>query len=131
MQQELRVIKLELPVYYNTGKTTVLFGMNWSRNAHFHILNKSKKHYHKIVADKLSEFEKIDGKFKVRYVYFYKNSSSDAPNVVSQIEKVFLDAIQEIGLVENDNVKFHTAASWKVGGEDKINPRVEIILYKD
>lgn len=124
------MIKLTLPVYLYINKSTVLYSSNWARNAHFHFLNKAKKHYHELVASRLTEFEPIKGKFACRYTYYYKNSASDAPNVVSQIEKALLDSMQIIGLVENDNVKFHTHASWRVGGQDKENPRMEIEIYE-
>ena len=122
------MISLELPVYYNTGKKTVMVGLNVTRNMHYHNLNKLKRHYHEIVASKLKEFEPIVGEYMVTYTYYYKNVSSDGSNVVSQIEKYLLDAIQDIGLVENDNVKFHIGSSWKVGGKDRENPRVEVSI---
>ena len=120
------MITLSLPIYFNTGKSVVLIGSNWSRNAHFYMLNKAKKHYHKLVADRLKEFEPIVGQYIVAYTYYYKNVSSDGSNVISQIEKYFLDGIQEIGLVENDSVKYHIGSTWKVGGQDKEDPRVDI-----
>jgi len=123
------MIKLTLPVYFNTGSKTVLVGMNWSRNAHYHILNKVKKSYHEMVATRLSEFEKIDSKFTIKYTYFYKNSASDGGNVIAQIEKYLLDGMVSIGLVENDNVKYHIGSSWKVGEKDTAFPRVEIEIY--
>lgn len=124
------MIKIELPVYYAiSSKKTILVGANFARSkAHYFTLNKLKQHYHKLVADKLSEFEPISGQFKVKYVYYYKNSSSDGSNVVSQIEKYLLDAIQDIGLVENDNVKYHIGSSWEVGFQDKENPRMEVYI---
>ena len=122
------MIKIELPVYYNTGKKTVLVSSNFTRNAHYHILNKLKQHYHKLVADRLKEFETIKGQYRVSYVYYYKNSASDGSNVVSGIEKYLLDAIQEIGLVTNDNVQYHIGSKWDVGGQDKDNPRMEVCI---
>jgi hypothetical protein len=122
------MVRLSLPIYYTYGKKTVLYSSNWSRNANFHILNKSKVHYEILVSDKLRELEPIQGKFRVRYTYWYKNKASDGSNVVSQIEKAFLDAIQKIGLVKNDNVMFHYGSCWRVGGIDKENPRMDIEL---
>lgn len=121
-----KMIKFALPIYFRNGSKDVLVGANSFRNMHFHLKNKLKKHYHKLVADKLSEFESINGQFKTRYTYYYKNPSSDASNVVSQIEKFMLDALIEINLVANDNVKYHIGSSWKVGGQDKEFPRIEI-----
>ena len=125
------MVRLSLPVYYNIGKKVVLYSSNWSRNAHFHILNKSKVYYEKLVADKLNEFEQIKGKYRVRYTYWYKNKASDGSNVVSQIEKALLDSLQTIGLVKNDNVQFHMGSCWKVGGLDKENPRVDIEIIAE
>ena len=122
------MVRLTLPVYYNTGKSTVLYSSNFLRNAHYHILNKAKKHYHSLVADKLKEFEPIAGKYIVTYVYYYKNKASDASNVVSGIEKALLDSLQEIGLVTNDNVQYHIGSRWDIGGLDKDNPRMEITI---
>ena len=122
------MIKLELPIYYSYGDKTVLVNLNWSRNAHYHILNKAKKHYHKLVADRLKEFEPIAGQYRVSYVYYYKNKASDGGNVAAQIEKYILDALQEMGLVENDNVTFHIGSRWDIGGLDKENPRMEITI---
>ena len=126
-------IKLELPVYFNITKDKkVLVGSNFARSkAHYHTLNKVKRYYSDLVADKLKEFEPIGGQFKVRYTYFYKNPLTDGSNVVSQIDKYLLDAIQEIGLVVNDNVKYNIGASWSVGGQDKENPRVEVEIYDE
>jgi hypothetical protein len=81
------------------------------------------------VSNLLKEFEPIAGQFKTRYTYYYKNPSSDASNVVTQIEKFMLDALIEINVIDNDNVKCHIGSSWKVGGCDKYFPRVEIQIY--
>ena len=124
------MITLSLPIYFNTGKKTILVGTNVTRNLHFFMLNKLKKHYHKLVADRLKEFEPIIGEYIVAYTYYYKNISSDGSNVISQIEKYFLDGIQEIGLVENDNVRFHIGSTWKVGHQDRDNPRVDISVKR-
>jgi hypothetical protein len=120
------LVRLSLPIYYTYGKKTVLYSSNWSRNAHFHILNESKVHYEKLVSDKLSQLDPIEGRYRVRYTYWYKNKASDGSNVVSQIEKALLDSLQKIGLVENDNVQYHIGSCWRVGGLDKDNPRIDI-----
>jgi hypothetical protein len=122
------MVRLSLPIYYTYGNNTVLYSINWNRNAHHHEINKAKVYFETLVSDKLKELEPIQGKFRVRYTYWYKNKLSDGSNVVCQIEKAFLDAIQKIGLVENDNVMFHCGSCWRVGGLDKENPRMDIEL---
>lgn len=126
--------KLELPIYYTQkfktkkGKT-FLVGMNWYRNAHYFIQNEVKKHYHDLVVLALSDF-KGDSlvSYRVKYKLYYKNPSSDLMNVVSLTDKFFNDAIQELGLVKNDNVKFYKKCFIEVVGQDRENPRVEIEL---
>jgi hypothetical protein len=122
------MVTLSLPVYYSYGKKTVLYSSNWGRNANFHILNKSKRYYEDLILRELDGLEPIQGRFRVRYTYWYKSQVSDGANVVSMIEKVFLDAIQKLGLVKNDNVMFHYGSCWRAGGCDKKDPRVEIEL---
>jgi dUTP diphosphatase len=74
----------------------------------------------------LSNKEKIKGSYQVRYKYFYKNDNSDLKNVTSVIDKFFNDALQKLGIVENDNVKYFKESIDRVGGMDKKNPRIEI-----
>ena len=126
--------KFELPIYYKieykTKKDkTVLVGMNYYRNCHYHLKNKMKSHYSDLVRSLLSDFtgDRLTS-YRVKYKLFYKTASSDLMNVVSIIDKFVNDAFQEIGLVENDNVKFYKKCFAEVGGQDKDDPRIEIIL---
>lgn len=124
--------KLELPIYYTkhfkTKKDkTFLVGLNWYRNAHYFIQNEVKKYYHELVSLALRDFV-VDTltSYRVKYRLYYKNPSSDLMNVVSIIDKFLNDAIQDLGLVKNDNVKFYKKCFIEVVKQDKDNPRVEI-----
>lgn len=44
------------------------------------------------------------------------------------MEKYILDALQELNIVKQDNVKYHYGTIWSIGGQDTSNPRVEITL---
>ena len=122
------VIRLELPIYWNvTKKKRKFIGMNWYQSADKHEINRVKKEYHKLIESKLiGNKEKIKGCYQVRYKYFYKNDNSDLRNITSVIDKFFNDALQELGIVKNDNVKYFKESIDRVGGMDKKNPRVEI-----
>ena len=101
--------------------------MNWYQRANGFQINEVKKAYHELIRLKLlSNKEKIKGSYQVRYKYFYKNDNSDLKNVTSVIDKFFNDALQELGIVKNDNVKYFKESIDRVGGMDKKNPRVEI-----
>ena len=125
---------LTLPIYWTkVFKTkpdkTVLCGMNWYRDAHYHEKNKVKKEFSELVYKQLgAEFPPIAGGYTMHYDLFYKNPNCDGANIVAFSEKVVLDAIQEINIVTNDNVKYHKGSTWSVADQDKENPRVEITI---
>ena len=143
-----KVIKLSLPVYYTVERkrtkiikyktkkgvektrekkdTVHLVGQNWFRNIHHHLKNTIKQKYHELVANAVVGQDKIEGKFRTYYTYYYKSKSSDATNVIPQIEKFALDGLIEAGMIEEDNVLFNIGSDgWDVC-EDKLNPRIEI-----
>lgn len=123
---------LTLPIYWTDTKksssTTHLVGMNFYRNCHFHIKAKIKRDFHELVLNQSFSLIKIPAQFKVHYDLFYKSPVCDGSNIISLIEKFFLDALQEAGVITNDNVNFHVGSSWSIHSQDKLNPRVEITL---
>ena len=133
--ESMRRYVFTLPIYYEiefkTKKNkTVLVGANWFRNIHFHLKNKVKQHYHKLVAEQLESFsedKKIE-QFKTHYKLYYKTSSCDMTNISSLIEKFVLDGFKEFGLIIDDNVKYHLSSKVEVVEQDKKNPRIEIIV---
>lgn len=123
-------MEITLPIYWVNEKkskksTTHLVGMNFYRNAHYHIQNKMKKDFSELVKNQLTP-DKTFTTFKVTYKLYYKNPSCDGSNIIALMEKFMLDAIQELGVVENDNIKYHLGSTWQVIDQDKGNPRCEI-----
>jgi hypothetical protein len=126
---------IELPIYwtqhYKTKKDkTVLVGMNWYRNAHYHSQNKMKQDFHELVAKQVGDFS-CDGKFKLAIEIYYKNSNCDGANIAALIEKFILDALQEDKVIINDNVQYHMGSSWKIVEQDKDNPRSLITIITE
>jgi hypothetical protein len=124
--------KIVLPIYwtkqFKTKKDkTVLTSLNWFRNAHYHDQNNMKKHYHSLVASQLGGIE-VPQKYLLDMQLYYKNPSCDGSNIVALIEKFVLDALQEFGVVINDNVRYHVGSTWRVTAQDKNNPRCEISI---
>lgn len=113
------------------GKT-ILTNMNWYRNAHHIEQNAVKKIYFNLIQNQFRDMEinrmLVDIKYEVHYKLYYKSSVCDMPNITSMMSKFLNDAIQELGLVKNDNVKFLIREVHEVGGEDKKNPRCEIVI---
>ena len=127
------MISLELPIYYTFTKKTkkdnkVLVGMNWYRNTHFRNSNQVKQHYHKLIYSKVTQSQKLKDKYMVSYMLYPSNSSCDLMNVVSVIDKFLNDALQDCGVIANDNIKFYKHMIAMVKEVDKENPRIEIII---
>ena len=126
------MIKIDLPVYWQVSRNKKIFiGMNWYQRADKYEINKVKQEFQNFVKLKLiKNKEKIKGEYEINYKYFYKRSDSDLKNVTSVVDKFLNDALQEIGIVENDNVKYFKKSINEVGNQDKENPRVETFIKK-
>ena len=127
------MISLELPIYYTFERKTkkdnkVLVGMNWYRNAHFRSSNQVKQHYHSLIYSKVTQSQKLKDKYMVSYMLYPSNSNCDLMNVVSVIDKFLNDALQDCGVITNDNIKFYKHMIATVKEVDKLNPRIEIIV---
>ena len=124
---------ITLPIYYTqefkTKKDkTFLVSLNWYRNAYYHEQNNVKKYYTELLTPILETLSAIPGAYEITYVYYYKNSASDLPNVTPMCSKWVNDVLQSLGKVTNDNVQFLQREVHEVGGKDRDNPRVEITL---
>lgn len=131
------MIKLELPIYQeittgrgeNKKKKSVLISMNGYRNWHYQTECKMKHIYTDLVKTRLKHVKfSSKGFIRVSYNLYYKNSRMDLMNVISIIDKYLMDALQEMKIIDNDNVKNYIECISRVAGEDKLNPRVEIIV---
>ena len=123
------MIKLELPIYWNTTKSKQeLVSMNKYRNYFHSVKHKMKKEFDSIARLELLKYKglRIKGEYKIRYTLFYKNAGCDLMNVISLIDKFFQDTLQKVKITENDNVSFCKYVEAIVGEKDKENPRVEI-----
>ena len=122
-----------LPIYYTQEFKTKpskisLVGMNLYRNAHHFLQNNMKKHFQSLVIEQLPPVVEVIQQFTVTYKLYYKSPVCDASNIVALIEKFYLDAIKEHGLIIDDNVNYHINSSWEVIAQDKVNPRIEVTL---
>lgn len=92
-----------------------------------------KKDFHTYVATQLPCTEKnfdVQEQFKLKLQIYYKNASCDGANIAALIEKFSLDALQECGIIANDNVKYHLGTTWEIVKQDKENPRCLVALNR-
>lgn len=125
--------KFTLPIYGiakpKKGALTQSLNVNWYRNAYHRSSNDAKKKFKAHVKPQIEQFDPIEGKIKVKYVYYAKaNNSPDLDNFVGTVKKFFQDAIVECGLITDDNVNYIVENKEVYGGIDKDNPRIEAFL---
>jgi len=134
------VLEITLPLYKTFRKrdaktkemknVETLIALNWYRNAHFQILNKTKKEYHNIISKKVNQSCKlINPPFHVSYKLYIKRKGTDGGNVRSIIEKFTLDALIECGILKDDSIDFIVSDNAEYFYE-KENPRCEILFYQ-
>lgn len=126
-------LQVSLPIYYTIQRktkpsSTVLVGDNYIRNAHHHLKNTIKQHYHQLVYQQLPPVTTPSTTFSLHMTLYYKSINSDPSNVYHQMEKYFLDSIQQAGLIVNDTVLNHMGTTTHPAILDKLNPRCEITL---
>ena len=124
-------IHLTLPIYWvQEFKTkpdkSILVGLNWYRNAHYRQQSQWKLDFHELVHNQL-DGTTIPSSYTLEIKVYYLRTC-DASNLVPLAEKVVLDALQDEGVLQNDNVNFHLGTCWTVAGQDKTNPRCEITI---
>lgn len=120
-------LRLTLPFYIGE-RVKKMLGMNWYSNTGRYQRAKIKRDYHNIVGKILPKDIKLSSPIRTAYKVYYKNPISDACNIVAVIDKFLIDALQEYGVIEEDNVQHYIQSSWEVVEQDKDNPRIEVLI---
>jgi Holliday junction resolvase RusA-like endonuclease len=113
-----------------------ILNLNVYRNTHYIVLNQAKALYKEQVEQAYEEWLSVDSDryytfpdepYHFSYtVYPANNRAFDISNICSIVDKFTCDALQELGVIKNDNHKFISKVSYKIGKVDKDNPRVEL-----
>lgn len=120
-------LKLTLPIYFGVRKKT-LMSLNWYGNIHYATRNNVKRYFHERIGKAVPKDAKIASPFKTQFNLYYKNKKSDPDNIVAVVSKFLLDALQEHGVIVEDNVQHYIESSFKVIEQDRDNPRMEVII---
>ena len=107
------------------NKPNSIFSMNWYRNAHFHVSNKTKIKFGEMIQKQIDELEPINSPVVLHYTYYAKRKRTDLDNVLSMVQKCLQDVLTKHVLVE-DHCEFIVGNTQRFGGYDKANPRVEV-----
>lgn len=122
-----RKLHMVLPIYAGVRKKYLL-SLNWLQSAHYRARNKVKQDYHIMIGEIVPKGFKLNSPLTTHYKLFYKNKKSDAPNIVTVIDKFLMDALQEHGVIAGDSVKEYRMSSWEVADKDTEFPRVEVLI---
>jgi len=127
------LLQINLPLYLILPRKRVKskrfsLNLNIYRNTHFQVLNQAKKIFAGYVLNYLTSacFAKpfINGPVALEYTLYWPSKKRvDLSNVISVIDKFSQDALQEIGILRDDNVDYIKRVSSEFGGIDKENPR--------
>ena len=124
------MINVTVPIYINVSKKKVsLMGLNWYRNAHYQVLDKSKKEYLSLVDLDIDGDPITDGTIHVHFKIFLKRKGSDGGNIRSVIEKFVLDAVKKLGYIVDDHAGIIVSDSSEYHF-DKDFPRAEITFTR-
>lgn len=110
-----------------------ILNLNNYRNTHYITLNDAKKIYSEEIKKNILRVFLSRKKIKSAKIlmrYFHRDKNVDGANPTSIIEKFVCDAITDLKIWEDDNVKILESSAWEWGGVDKENPRCEIYIFE-
>ena len=105
----------------------VILNLNIYRNAHHFTLNAAKKEMLEHVRQALLPEKISEPPYRFCYTIFPATGRKfDLGNVGSIVQKFTDDALIELGVIKDDNMKIVSEVVYRYGGVDKENPRAEL-----
>ena len=129
MNQEW-IVNSPLSIPISKNKKFAL-NLNTYRNAHYAILNKAKRLYEDCMSPKLTSIPKLKSCSLIYILYVPTKRKLDVSNVCSVVDKFFSDTLVLNGKLEDDNYHYLKSITYRFGGIDRANPRVEIHIIED
>lgn len=124
---EIKNLPLSVPI---SAKKKFILNLNNYRNAHFQVLAKAKKNYSAIVSEKVKGLV-LPECISIEYTYYHgRRGRVDVANPCSIIDKFFSDALVENGCIADDDMEHVKEVTYRWGGYDKENPRVDILIKR-
>lgn len=99
-----------IPARLQVGNKVFALNLNTYRNAHFQTLNNAKKNFKILLYNTYPEILLIRAQSViVQYkITPHNNRLFDTQNIISVVDKFFLDALVEAGTIPDDNYKVVT-----------------------
>ena len=123
-------IVIDLPIYIRLGKSQDRFSLNLNiyRNAHFHTLSTAKSVFENIVMQRISHLPVMTRVDLTYRLFFGSKRAIDVANICCIVDKFFCDTLVNQKKLIDDNMDNISAITYRWGGVDKYNPRVEVTL---
>ena len=120
-----------IPARLQVGKKVFALNLNGYRNAHFQTLNNAKKNFKVLLYNTYPEILLIRAQSViVQYkITPHNNRLFDTQNIVSIVDKFFLDALVEAGTIPDDNYKVVTYHAPIVAPVDSSLSDIMVIVY--
>ena len=121
------IIPLHIVVSKKTDKR-VLLTLNKVIGINSFLWNKIKKNISNYIIDTSPKIHlPIYGEYETICIYHWRNKKSDLSNISPVIMKIFLDVMQDMDIVKEDNIQFHVKNTDIVG--DRVSePALKIII---
>jgi hypothetical protein len=127
------ILPLTLIIPRKTKEDKVFaLNLNTYRNTHHMTMNQAKILWVEVVRNAVrGRVLTFLPPYKFTYTIFPGSARAfDIPNVAPAIEKFTDDALQEIGIIANDNYRVLPGVDYRFGSIDKGNPRCELVISK-
>jgi len=116
-----KIFEIDDHVVIQGGKIFQL-NLNYYRNAHYQVLNKAKVKFKENVFSKYPEIKSMGQAYEISLEYTvvpHNKRKFDTGNLISIVEKFFLDALTESGIIADDH--YTIVKESKTNPVDKIN----------
>ena len=128
-------ITIVSPIYLTIPRKTkkdkvYSLNLNTYRNLHFIVNNQLKEIYEQQMYEKLKNVY-FNNPVRLTFVLYKRDRRIiDRSNFLCIVEKFFCDCLTNFGCIPDDNDNFIESTTYKTGGVDPKNPRVEIQIVE-
>lgn len=119
--------------YVMIGNKKFALNLNVYRNAHYQVLNKAKIIFKNQLLAYYPEIQKIKA-HQVEIGYYIERCDKrvfDTMNIISIVDKFFLDALVEFGCISDDNFKYVLYKAPSVSSEIEKISNKKIYIFCD
>ena len=134
MSKEPKVIHSPLAVYLprkTKEDRKMILNLNNYRNWQHFLSNNTKKAYKEVIAPQLEGLRFATPISLTFTLWQASKRRIDRLNVLSIHDKFLLDAMTELGCIEDDNDDYVKETTYRTGGIDRENPRVDVEIFEN